>query len=127
MEHFGSISDMIGHWEGMEERETEKEEVTVKGGGKKRLSRRISELSGSFEGEGERGKISQSGGRDILDFQIRKGQEGELLTFSNISKLPQMIRCKTRDYSVKSKVDQSETRYNWKKEKGGRFWQPRSL
>ena len=47
MEHFGSISDMIGHWEGMEEREAEKKGVTVMGGGKKLLSRRISELWGS--------------------------------------------------------------------------------
>ena len=49
MEHFGSISDMIGHWEGMEERETEKEEEAVEEGGRKRLSKRISELFGSFE------------------------------------------------------------------------------
>ena len=57
---------MIGYWEGMEKRETEKEGVTVMGGGKKRLSRRISELSGRFEGEGEEGNISKSGERDSV-------------------------------------------------------------
>ena len=40
-----------------------------------------------------------------LDFQIKRGSEGELITFSNISKFPQMTRCKARDYSVKSMVD----------------------
>ena len=77
MEHFGSISDMIGHWEGMEERETEKEEVTVEGGGRKRLSRRISELSGRFEREGGGGSIGQSGGRGDTEFQVKGCSEGD--------------------------------------------------
>jgi hypothetical protein len=68
---------MIGQWEGMEERETEKEEVTVKEGGRKRLSRRISELFGRYEGEGEGGNISKSGGRDSKEFQIKRGSKGD--------------------------------------------------
>ena len=59
------------------------------GGGKKRLSRRISKLSGRVEGEGEGGNISKPGGRDMLDLDLqnKRGAEGEYLTFTNISKL----------------------------------------
>ena len=50
-EHFGSITDMILHWEGMEEEEGGGEICLEGGGRRKRLSQRIRELSGKF-GEG---------------------------------------------------------------------------
>ena len=49
VEKFGSITDMICHWEGMEEKERGKEVLTVEGGGKKRQSGVVRELSGKFE------------------------------------------------------------------------------
>ena len=55
-EHFGSITDMILHWEGMEEEEEGREICRERGGGRKRLSQRISELSGKFE-EGRKARL----------------------------------------------------------------------
>ena len=49
IEKFGSITDMICHWEGMEEKERGKDVLTVEGGGKKRQSGVVRELSGKFE------------------------------------------------------------------------------
>ena len=56
-EQFGSICDMIGHWEGMERKEGKergKEESTGDGRRRKRLSKGICELTGRFEEEGWR-------------------------------------------------------------------------
>ena len=114
IEQFGSITDMICHWEGMEEKETEKEELTVEGGGKKRLSRVICELLGRFEREGGGDHISQSGGRDNILFQVKGCSEGDEVTeqlpptnisFSTVSKLPKVSRYKEREKSENNIVD----------------------
>ena len=79
----------------------EKEELTVEGGGKKRLSRVIRELSGKFEREGGGDHISQSGGKDNILFQVKGCLEGDEVTeqlphtniyFSTFLKLPQVSR-----------------------------------
>ena len=49
VEMFGDITDMISYWEGKERRE---EQPTEPGGGR-RSSKRIVELCGRFEGDGE--------------------------------------------------------------------------
>ena len=64
IEKFGSITDMICHWEGMEEKERGKDVLTVEGGGKKRQSGVVRELSGKFERGGRGNHDSQPEGRD---------------------------------------------------------------
>ena len=55
MEMFGSITDMISQWEGMEDKEERsRDDLSVDKRGRKRLSKVMRELSGRFE-EGERG------------------------------------------------------------------------
>ena len=90
LEMFGSITDMICHLEGMEEKEGEKEELTVEGRGKKRLNRVIHELSGKFEEGGGGDHDSQPGGRGDDDSQVRGGLRGgddEKIIFYNIVKI----------------------------------------
>jgi hypothetical protein len=98
IEQFWSITDMICHWEGLEEKE--KDEFTVEEGRKRRLSRVMRKLSGKFEREGGRDHISQPGGRDNVLFQVKEGSEGDEVTqlpptnisFSNVSKLSEVWR-----------------------------------
>ena len=52
---------MICHWEGMEEKEEEKGELTVEGRRKKRLGRVIRELLGSLRREEEETMIVNLG------------------------------------------------------------------
>jgi hypothetical protein len=61
-EYFGNITDMIVHWEGMEEEE-EGREICMEGGGgrKKRKSQRIHLLSGKFEEGRDSANSSQPG------------------------------------------------------------------
>ena len=67
LEMFGNIGSMIEYWEGLEEKETEKEilaSVKVNDGLKsKRLSQVVKKLSGIFE-EGSRDDIHKSGGSE---------------------------------------------------------------
>jgi hypothetical protein len=65
VEMFVNITDMICQWEGLEEREEEKEEFMMEGRGSKRISREIHELSGRFEEGGGRDHISQTEGKSI--------------------------------------------------------------
>jgi hypothetical protein len=76
VEHFGRISDMILHWEGMEEEEEGKEVCMEGGGGRKRLSKRISELSGRFEEGRDSASSSQSG------TACTEGEEGLEISFT---------------------------------------------
>ena len=83
-EQYGSISDLIVRWEGMESKEGEErgeEESIGEGRRRKRLSKSIRELSGKFE-EGGLTNDSQLG--------VGCGEGGEGLkvtaTFSKISK-----------------------------------------
>jgi hypothetical protein len=118
IEHFGSISDMICHWEGMEERETENDGEAAEGGGRKRVSKRISELSGRFEEGGGGGSISQSGGGDGIDLFVERGSEGEGVHLphlettsssnSKYSKLQEVVRCNTRENSANIKMDTNQ-------------------
>ena len=58
---FGSITDMISQWEGMEEEGVRSEDdLSVDKRGRKRLSKAIENLSGKFEKRGEE-PLSQSG------------------------------------------------------------------
>ena len=59
---FRNNTDMISHWEGLEWKEGGKEEPSVDGMGRKRLSKVIRELSGKFK-EGRESQESQPGGR----------------------------------------------------------------
>jgi hypothetical protein len=76
VEHFGRISDMILHWEGMEEEEERKEMCMKEGGGRKRLSQRINELSGRFEEGRDSTNSSQTG------TVCREGEEGLEISFT---------------------------------------------
>ena len=85
-EHFGSITDMILHWEGMEEEEEGREICREGGGGRKRLSQRISELSGKFEEGRDSASSSQPGA------VCKEGEEGLETSFvyirnQNLTKL----------------------------------------
>ena len=76
LEKFGSITNMISQWEGMEENEEgSKDDLSVDKRGRKRLSKVIRELSGRFA-EGEK-HISQPGdeceGEWENVLQVRKG------------------------------------------------------
>jgi hypothetical protein len=67
LEMFGDIKTMIKHWEGLEEKEKEKEgldhDVVGEGGKTKRRSEVVQRLSGIFEGEGmANSDIQDSGG-----------------------------------------------------------------
>ena len=66
LEHFGSIIDMIKHWEGQEEEEEGRERMKREEGGGRRKSQRISELSSNFEGAEK-------------DHTVRPGDGGEIL------------------------------------------------
>ena len=68
---------MILHWEGMEEEEEGKEVCMEGGGGRKRLSQRISELSGRFEEGRDSASSSQSGSACM------EGEEGLEISFAN--------------------------------------------
>ena len=58
---FGSITDMISQWEGMEDKEGRSgDDLSVDKRGRKRLSKLIGKLSGRLE-EGEEEQISQPG------------------------------------------------------------------
>ena len=63
LEHFGNITDMIRHWEGMEGEEVGTgDHLLNERGRKKRISKVIRKLSGRFE-EGVGNHESQPGGR----------------------------------------------------------------
>ena len=68
---------MILHWEGMEEEEEGKEVCMEGEGRRKRLSQRISELSGKFEEGRDSASSSQSGSACM------EGEEGLEISFAN--------------------------------------------
>jgi hypothetical protein len=102
----------------MEERETENDGEAAEGGGRKRVSKRISELSGRFEEGGGGGSISQSGGGDGIDLFVERGSEGEGVHLphlettsssnSKYSKLQEVVRCNTRENSANIKMDTNQ-------------------
>ena len=96
-EHFGSITDMIVHWEGMEEGGGE---ICLEGGGtRKRLSQRICELSGKFGEGSDKTKSNQSGTK------CKEGEEGlktssSSLRNAKVSKLSSGLEDKTSNILV---------------------------
>jgi CDGSH-type Zn-finger protein len=74
LEMFGDIRTMIKHWEGLEEKENEKEvldpEMVGEGGKTKRMSEVVQRLSGIFEGE----EMAKS---DTSESGCNKGEGGD--------------------------------------------------
>ena len=104
----------------MEEKEGEKQELTVEGRGKKRLSRVIRDFSGKFEEGGGGDLDSQPGGRGGDDSQVRGGLGGEgMMKQLSFSTNPKLSKFTQRENSKNNIVDNAGVKRKGNEEDSG--------